>query len=39
MKFRMEEGCNNLINGITLKLQKQKEDKTQEGHQNILEEV
>jgi hypothetical protein len=28
-----------LINGVTLQLQKEKEDKIQEGHQKILEEV
>jgi hypothetical protein len=33
------EGHQNLINGVTLHLQKEKEDKIQEGHQKILEEV
>jgi chromosome segregation ATPase len=39
MQSRIEEGCKNLIDGITLQLQKEKEDKIQEGHQKILEEV
>jgi hypothetical protein len=39
MKARIEEGCQNLIDGVTLKLQKEKEDKIQEGQQKILEEV
>jgi hypothetical protein len=39
MQSRIEEGCQNLINGVTLQLQKEKEDKIQEGHQKILEEV
>jgi hypothetical protein len=38
MKSIIEEGCRNLINGVTLKIQKEKEDKIQEGHQKILEE-
>jgi hypothetical protein len=39
MKSRIEQGCHNLINGVTLQLQKEKEDKIHEGHHNILEEV
>ena len=39
MQYRIEEGHKNLINGLTLQLQKDKEDKIQEGHQKILEEV
>jgi len=39
MQSRIEEGRQNLINGVTLQLQKEKEDKIQEGHQKILEEV
>jgi hypothetical protein len=35
---RIEEGCYNLINGVTLHLQKEKEDEIQEGHQKIVEE-
>jgi hypothetical protein len=35
----IEEGYQNLVNGVTLQLQKEKEDKIQEGHQKILEEV
>ena len=31
MKSRIEEGCQNLIDGVTLQLQKEKEDKIQEG--------
>ena len=38
MQFRIEEGHRNLMVGITLKLQKKKEDKIQEYHQKILEE-
>jgi hypothetical protein len=36
MKSRIEEGRPNLINGVELQLQKEKEDKIQEGHQKIL---
>jgi hypothetical protein len=39
MQSRIEEGCQNLINGVTLHLQKDKEDKIQEGRHKILEEV
>jgi arginine/glutamate-rich protein 1 len=39
MLFRIEEGHQNLINGVTLQLQKEKEDKIQEGHHKIHEEV
>jgi hypothetical protein len=39
MQSRIEEGRHNLINGVTLQLQKEKEDKIQYGHQKILEEV
>jgi hypothetical protein len=38
MQSKIEEGRQNLINGVTLKLQKDKEDSIQEGHQKILEE-
>jgi hypothetical protein len=38
MKARIE-GCHNLLYGITLQPQKEKEYKIQEGQQNILEEV
>jgi hypothetical protein len=34
-----EEGHHNLINGVTLQLQKEKEDNIKEGHHKILEEV
>ena len=37
MQARIEEGCQNLLDGITLQLQKEKEDKIQEGQQKILE--
>ena len=33
------EGHQNLINGVILQLQKDKDEKIQEGHQKILEEV
>jgi hypothetical protein len=39
MKSKIEEGCQNLINWVTLQLQKEKEDNIQEGHQKILEKV
>jgi hypothetical protein len=39
MQSRIEEGHQNLINGVTLYLQKEKEDNIQEGHQKIHEEV
>ena len=39
MESRIEEGRNNLVDGITLQLQKEKEHKIQEGQQKILEEV
>jgi hypothetical protein len=39
MQSRIEKGHHNLINGVTLQLQKEKEDKIQEGHHKILEEV
>jgi hypothetical protein len=39
MQAKNEEGSHNLIDGITLYLQKEKEDKIQQGHQKILEEV
>jgi hypothetical protein len=39
MQSRIEEGPKNLINGVTLQIQKEKEDNIQEGHQNILKEV
>ena len=39
MQYRIEERRQNLIDGITLQLQKEKEDKIQEGQQKILEEV
>jgi hypothetical protein len=39
MQAKIEEGCHNLIDGVTLQLQKEKEDNIQEGQQNILEEV
>jgi hypothetical protein len=32
MQSRIEEGCKNLMDDITLQLQKEKEDKIQEGH-------
>ena len=38
MQDRIEEGHNNLMDGITLQFQKEKEDKIQ-GHYKILEEV
>ena len=38
MQSRIEEGHNNLIDGVTLQLQKEKEDKIQEGQHKILEE-
>jgi len=34
----IEEGHYNLINGVKLQLQKEKEDEIQEGHKKILEE-
>jgi hypothetical protein len=37
IQARIEEGHQNLINGVTLQLQKEKEDKIQEGQQKILE--
>jgi hypothetical protein len=39
MQSRIEEGCQNLINGMPFQLQKDKEYKIQEGHQKILKEV
>jgi hypothetical protein len=39
MQSRVEEGRQNLIDAVTLQLQKEKEDKIQEGQQKILEEV
>jgi hypothetical protein len=39
MQSRIKERPQNLINGVILQLQKEKEDKIQEGHQKILEEV
>jgi hypothetical protein len=36
MQSRIEEGCKNLIDGVTLQLQKEKEDKIQEGHRRYL---
>jgi hypothetical protein len=39
IKSKIEEGHQNLINGVTLQLQEEKEDKIQEGHEKILEEV
>jgi oligoribonuclease NrnB/cAMP/cGMP phosphodiesterase (DHH superfamily) len=39
MQFRIEKGCKNLIDEITLQIQKEKENKIQEGQQKILEEV
>jgi hypothetical protein len=32
MKSIIEERCENLINGVKLQLQKEKEDNIQEGH-------
>jgi arginine/glutamate-rich protein 1 len=37
IQSKIEEGCHNLINGVKLQLQKEKEDKIQEGEYNILE--
>jgi arginine/glutamate-rich protein 1 len=39
MQARIEEGCQNLIDQVTLQLQKKKEDKIQECQHKILEEV
>jgi len=39
MQSIIEEICHNLIDVVTLCLQKEKKDNIQEGHQNILEEV
>jgi hypothetical protein len=39
IQAKIEEGCQNLLDGITFQLQKEKEDKIQEGQQNILEEL
>jgi hypothetical protein len=39
MQAIIEEGCHNLIDGVTLQIQKEKEDKIQEGQQKILQEV
>jgi hypothetical protein len=39
MQYRIEQGCQNLIDGVTLQLQREKEDKIQEGQKKILEEV
>jgi hypothetical protein len=39
MQSRIELGHQNLIDGVMLQLQKEQEDKIQEGQQNILEEV
>jgi hypothetical protein len=39
MKAKIEQGCQNFLYGITLQLQKEKEDNIQEGQQKILEEV
>jgi hypothetical protein len=36
MQSIIEEGRQNLIDGVTLQLQKEKEDKIQEGHHKIL---
>jgi arginine/glutamate-rich protein 1 len=36
MQSRIEEGRQNLIDGVTLQLQKEKEDKIQEGQQRYL---
>jgi hypothetical protein len=38
MQFKIE-GHQNLINGVTLQLQKEKEENIQEGHQKIIEKV
>jgi hypothetical protein len=37
MQSIIEEGHQNLINGVMLQLQREKEDNIQEGHQKILE--
>jgi hypothetical protein len=39
MKSKIEEGCHNLINGVTFQFQKEKEDKIQEGQHKIHEQV
>jgi hypothetical protein len=39
MQSKIEEGCQNRINGVTLQLQKENEEKIREGHRKILEEV
>jgi hypothetical protein len=39
LQSRIEEGHQFLINGVTLQIQKEKEEMIQEGHQKILEEV
>jgi hypothetical protein len=39
MQSRIKEKRQNLINGVILQLQKEKEDNIQEGHQKIHEEV
>jgi hypothetical protein len=39
MQSEIEEGCQNLIDGVTLQLQKEKEYKIKEGQQKIHEEV
>ena len=39
MQSKIEEGRRNFINGVTLRLQKEKEDKIKKGQQKILEEV
>jgi hypothetical protein len=37
MQAKIEEGCQNLLYGITLQPQKEKEDKIKEGQQKIFE--
>jgi hypothetical protein len=39
MQARIKEGCHNWLDGMTLQIQKEKEDKIHEGQQKILEEV
>ena len=39
MQARIDQGRKNLIDGVTLQLQKDKEDNIQEGQHKILEEV
>ena len=38
IQAKIEQGCQNVLDGITLQLQKEKEDNIQEGQQKILEE-